>query len=108
MRTPAVSTSRLRSRTRVHAWDMLAMLLALAPIGLLLAVASDPDVTRLVGMSALGFVIGVTVAWAVLGVVAVARTRSPLARSIALLVFTIPATMGAVIGPWLAVLILRV
>ncbi|HEX3265973.1 MAG TPA: hypothetical protein VHR16_09930 [Candidatus Limnocylindrales bacterium] len=107
MRTPSVAPEQVRKPARVHPGDVLAMLLALAPIAVLVAVASDPDVTRLVGMSALGFVIGITVAWSVLGVVAVARTRSPLGRAIALLVFTIPATVGAVVGPWLAVLAIR-
>ena len=108
MRTPAVATPRRTKQPRVRPSDLMALGLALAPIPVLVAVASDPAVTRLVGMSALGFVIGVTVAWAALGVIAVARTRSPLLRAVALLVFTIPATVGAVVGPWFAVLVLRI
>ena len=104
MQTPAMATAPAHARPRATRGDVLAILLSLAPIGLLLAVASDADVTRLVGMTALGYVIGFTLAWTFLGVLAVAQTRSPLARSIALLVFTIPATVAAVVGPWLPLL----
>jgi hypothetical protein len=99
-----VGSARPRARSRPSRIDFLAVLLSLAPLGMLLAVAADPEVTRLVGISALGWVIGFTLAWTFLGVVAVARSHSPLARAIALLVFTIPAAVAAVVGPWLPLL----
>jgi hypothetical protein len=116
MRTPGMATtprsgpgsgagSNGAARPRVTGADLLAVVLSLTPVGVLIAVAADPDVTRLVGFSALGWVIGFTLAWAALGVFAVAQTRSPLTRSVAFLVFTIPATVVAVVGPWIPLIL---
>jgi hypothetical protein len=82
---------------------LVAKVLSLSPLALVLAVAADADITALFGANAaVGVVIAITVAWTVLGAVLVWRTTSTMARSMTLLLFTIPATVVAVTGPWLA------
>jgi len=80
--------------------QQIAQLLSLVPLAMLAGVAADGDLARLSAGQA--WLLGWTVAWMTLGSLMIRRSQSPLTQSIALLVFTIPATIAAVVVPWLA------
>jgi len=80
--------------------QLVAQLLALVPLAMLVAVAVDGGLEQL--STGQAWLVGWTLGWMTLGALMIRRSQSPLAQSIALLVFTIPATITAVVVPWLA------
>ena len=94
---------------------VVAQLLSLAPFWILLAVAADPH-TRLLGpLQPTPMLLGLpadallgtlTLGWMAAGALVIRSARSPLAESLALLAFTVPATVLAVLAP--AVLVVLV
>ena len=107
MLTAAIETARLRARSSASLSGAIAVALSLAPLGLLLMIAADSEITPLIGISGMIVVVATTIAWTVMGTMVILETSSVLARSIALLVFTIPATVIAVLGPWVVLATLR-
>lgn len=102
----AQPAAAVRRSSRTH---QVARLLSLSPIAVLVAVLVDPNgsgsalarpVPELFGLPAHVLLTGLVLGWTLVGGLIVWRTRSPLAQSLALLVFTIPATVAAVLGPW--------
>jgi hypothetical protein len=92
-------------RGRAHA---VAQVLSLAPLVILVAVAADPQarllsplqpMPALLGLPADALLGALTLAWAGAGALLVRLARSPLVESLALLTFTVPATVLAVLAP---------
>jgi hypothetical protein len=54
---------------------------------------------ELLGLPSLAFLVAVVGTWTLAGLLVMRVARSPVAQSIALLVFTIPATVAAVVWP---------
>jgi hypothetical protein len=113
----AVSAARddatTTGRGRAH---VVAQVLSLAPFWILLAVAADPQARLLgplqttpsvLGMPADALLGALALGWMAVGAVAIRLARSPLAESLGLLLFTIPATILAVLTPALLVLLVR-
>ena len=99
-------------RGRAHA---VAQVLSLAPFWILLAVAADPQarllsptqpVPPVFGLPADALFGALTLAWMAAGALLIRVARSPLIESLALLAFTVPATILAVLTP--AVLVVLV
>ena len=84
---------RTSERTR-----LLAQSLSLSPLAVLGAEALQGDLAATPAPELLAG----TLLWMVVGTFLIRRTGSPLAQSLALLVFTIPATVMAVVTGWLA------
>lgn len=106
---PAVATRRGRAH-------LVAQLLSLSPFWILLAVAADPQAQLLAPPQATPLLLGiaadalfgaVTLAWMAVGTLIIRFARSPLAESLALLAFTIPATITAVLVPALVYMLVR-
>jgi hypothetical protein len=100
-------------RGRAH---VVAQLLSLAPFWILLAVAADPQAHLLAPLQPTPFVLGLpadallgalTLGWMAVGAVVIRLARSPLAESLGLLLFTVPATILAVLTPALLLLLVR-
>ena len=99
----APAAQAVRSRTHV-----VAQLLSLSPLPVLAAVALGPsDVRRvllqpgpeLLGLPSLVFLAAVVGVWTLAGLLVMRRARSPVGQTVTLLVFTIPATVAAVVWP---------
>jgi hypothetical protein len=91
-----VHPGAFRASERVH---VLAQVLSLSPVIVLVAEAADGELARVPASAAL---FAGTLLWMLIGTFFIRRTGSPVAQSLALLVFTIPATIIAVVGTWLA------
>ena len=100
----------LGNPSRAH---LIAQLLSLAPLGVLLAVAASPqaalmpatDVPELLGVPVQSLLSGLAVLWALGGTLLIRYAVSPLRQSLALLAFTIPATIMAVLGQLLILIL---
>lgn len=108
----ATQPSVLTRESRTH---VVAQLLSLSPLAVLGAAAAFPQTLllpstdpapQLLGIPAQAVIGLVTVLWTLTGAVIVRNARSPLTQSLALLVFTIPATIAAVIAPALLLVLL--
>ena len=102
MELTAVTSALLGNETRRTRTDVTAMALSMAPVVFLVAIAADIGATRLAQAPGVPLLVAVTLVWTFMGVLFIRESVSPLARTIALLVFTAPATVAAVIGPLLA------
>ena len=91
-----VHPGAFRVSERAH---LLAQALSLSPAIVLVAEAADGELARVPAGPAL---FAGTLLWMLIGTFLIRRTGSPVAQSLALLVFTIPATVIAVVGTWLA------
>ena len=100
-------------RTRTHA---VAQLLSIVPFGILLAVAIDPQarhlassgsIPALAGLPANAVLGALTLGWMLAGTLLIRYARSPVTESLALLVFTIPATISAVLAPAVILVLAR-
>ena len=91
-----VHPGTFRASERAH---VLAQALSLSPVIVLVAEAVDGELATVPAGAAL---IAGTMLWMLIGTFIIRRTGSPVAQSLALLVFTIPATVIAVVGTWLA------
>ena len=114
--TSSVAPPPVMAATSQPSRSRLTRLVAFTPVWLLLvATLASPTflgatLTRppeLLGLPLAVFADGLAVVWMLLGVVLVWDSRSRLTESLALLVFTVPATMTIVFAP-AAVLILQV
>jgi hypothetical protein len=101
----ATTTAAAVRRGRAH---VVAQLLSLAPFLILLAVAADPHARLLAPLEPKPMLLGIpadallgalTLAWMAVGALLIRAARSPLVESLALLVFTVPATILAVLAP---------
>jgi hypothetical protein len=95
-----------RRRGRI---DIVAELLALSPLLVLLAIAANPEAAAVDAMRSAPRILGVpvdailgavTIGLMLAGAVTVWKATSTVVQSVALLVFTIPATVTAVVAPW--------
>ena len=109
----AVQQPAVATRGRAH---LVAQLLSLSPFWILLAVAADPQAQLLAALQSPPQVLGiaadallgaVALGWMAIGALIIRFARSPLAESLALLVFTIPATIAAVLVPALVYMLVR-
>ena len=107
MPTAALASQRSGAtrQTRTHA---VAQLLSIVPFGILLAVALDPQAQHLVatqsvpelaGLPANAVLGALTLGWMLAGTLLIRYAKSPVIEALALLVFTIPATIAAVLAP---------
>jgi hypothetical protein len=114
MPTAALASQRAGAatrRTRAHA---VAQLLSIVPFGILLAVTIDPQARRLAPLESTPSLLGlpadvalgaVVLVWMLIGTLIIRFARSPLTEALALLIFTIPATIGAVLAPAVVLLL---
>jgi hypothetical protein len=88
--------------------QLVAQALSLSPLMMLAAVALAPDQVRrallqpepgLLGLPVLALILATIVVWTLAGLLVVRHVRSPLAQALALVLFTIPATVAAVVWP---------
>ena len=109
----AVREGAASRRSRAHA---VAQLLSIAPFFILLAVAADPQARQLsplqpmpglVGLPADALLSAATLAWMTVGALVIRFARSPIGESVALLVFTIPATIAAALAPAVLLVLVR-
>lgn len=110
MQTTVTAPGQRDGTTGTSGIQFIAEALSLSPLGALVAVAAElklgPDAVadlgpRLFGTPLQAALISVALVWMTIGVFVIRRGRSPLSQSVALMVFTIPATVAAVVGPWL-------
>ena len=107
----ALAVSRVTEATRLDRRRAVAQLLSTAPMWVLLVAAFDPrglllDAARSTPARA-GVPVGLVVIvgallWMATGTLIVRLAPSPLVQALALLVFTIPATVAAFVAPALA------
>lgn len=114
MPTAALASQRagaVARRTRAHA---VAQLLSIVPFVILLAVTVDPQARRLVPLQSTPSLLGlpadavlgaVVLVWMLIGTLTIRYARSPLTEALALLVFTIPATVMAALAPALILML---
>ena len=102
MQTATIATALLGAESRRTRSDVMAAALSVAPVVLLVAVGLTYGVTKLAAAPGLPLLVAVTLVWTAMGALVVRESGSTVARTIALAVFTAPATVAAVVGPLLA------
>ncbi len=109
----ATQQRALTRRSRTHA---IAQLLTLAPLAVLVTAAAFPQapavpstqpLPQLLGAPAELVVGSLALLWMFAGTLVVRYATSPLMQSLALAVFTIPATIGAALAPVLLLVLLN-
>lgn len=110
-RSDAVPAGATARRGRAHA---VAQVLSVTPFLIVLAVAADPQARLLGPLEATPTLLGIpadallgalALLWMAVGSLLVRFARSPLVESLALLAFTVPATVLAVLAPALLVVL---